>query len=109
LGTIVVFKSFSLLRIISKKALIVFYNSHPDAEIALKVWYAEAKRARWKNFNELKQQFYSASIVGNGRVVFNIKGNDYRLVAKIDFEWQILFVRFIGTHREYDKIDASKV
>ena len=72
-------------------------------------WYYDAKKADWKNSNELKQQYKSASIVGEGRVVFNIKGNTYRLVVSIDFEFQVIFIRFIGTHEQYDKINAKTI
>jgi mRNA interferase HigB len=65
--------------------------------------------ALWKNSNELKKEYKSASIVGDGRVVFNIKGNVYRLVVAIDYEFQAIFIRFIGTHKQYDKIDAKTI
>lgn len=97
------------MRIISKRTLREYYSRHSKAEIPLRAWHAAAKEAHWNSFNELKMQFPAASIVGNDRVVFNIRGNDFRLIAKIDFEWQLIFVRFIGTLREYDKLDASKV
>jgi mRNA interferase HigB len=75
----------------------------------LDVWFAELTRATWKNSAELKKQFTTASVVSSERVVFNIKGNDYRLVAAIDYRFQIAFVIWIGTHREYDKINVEKV
>ncbi len=86
-----------------------FWEKFPDAETPLKVWYGEVRKAEWENFNQLKQQFGNASIVGNDRVVFNIKGNNYRLIAAIDYEKQILWVRFIGTHKAYDKINAKTI
>jgi mRNA interferase HigB len=75
----------------------------------LEAWYAEAGKASWKDPAELKAQFRSASIVSGERVVFNIKGNDYRLVVAINFHYQILLIIWLGTHKEYDKIDVTKV
>lgn len=75
----------------------------------LDAWYAEVEKASWKNTGELKAQFRSASIISGERVVFNIKGNDYRLVVAINYHYQILLIIWLGTHKEYDKIDATKV
>ncbi|QMU65141.1 MAG: type II toxin-antitoxin system HigB family toxin [Flavobacteriaceae bacterium] len=99
------------MRVIAFKTLRRFFEkpAYSDAEISLKAWYHDVKIAEWKNSNELKQQFKNASIVGDGRVVFNIKGNDYRLVVAIDYEFQIIFIRFIETHKQYDKIDAKTI
>jgi mRNA interferase HigB len=99
------------MRIIAFRTLREFWGrpEYSDSETSLQAWYHEAKNADWKNSNELKQRYKSASIIGEGRVVFNIKGNTYRLVVLIDYEFQIIFIRFIGTHREYDKIDAKKI
>lgn len=80
-----------------------------DSEEPLKSWYQEAKQSNWQNPNELKQQYRNASIVGDNRVVFNICGNKYRLVVKINYETQWVFIRFVGTHKEYDKIDVTKI
>ena len=80
-----------------------------DSEISLRSWYHDAKCSGWKNSNELKQQYKNASIVGEGRVLFNIKGNKYRLVVSIDYGYQVIFIRFIGTHIQYDKIDAKTI
>ncbi len=74
-----------------------------------RAWYHETKNANWRNSNELKQQFKNASIIGDGRAVFNIKGNDYRLVVAIDYEFQAIFIKFIGTHEQYNKIDAKTI
>ncbi len=95
--------------IIARKRLKEFWEKHPDAEESLKVWYYEAKKAKWKSFNELKEQFGSASIIGDNRVVFNIKGNKYRLIALILFKSHKMLIRFIDTHKEYDKIDAKNI
>jgi mRNA interferase HigB len=80
-----------------------------DSEEQLKAWYSEVKQATWKTPNELKLHYKNASIVGDSRVVFNICGNKYRLVAKINYEAQWVFIRFIGTHKEYDKIDVTSI
>lgn len=80
-----------------------------DSEQPLRSWYQEARQAEWKNPNEVKEQFRSASIVGNNRIVFNICGNKYRLVVKINYAAQWVFIRFVGTHNEYDKIDVTRI
>jgi mRNA interferase HigB len=99
------------MRIIAFRTLRAFYErpEYKDSETALRAWYLEVKMARWKSSKELKQQYKSASIPGEGRVVFNLKGNDYRLVTAIDYEFQIIFIRFIGTHKQYNKIDAKTI
>ena len=99
------------MRIIAFRTIREFYEKpeYADSEIALRSWYYEVKVAEWKNPNELKQQFRNASIVGEGRMVFNIKGNDYRLVVAIDYEYQIIFIRFIGTHKQYEQINAKTI
>ena len=79
---------------------------NPDAEASLSNWYELCKKADWKNFNEMRNTFNSVDAVGNDRYVFNIKGNDFRLVAMIFFDKRTLYIRFIGTHSEYDKIDC---
>lgn len=97
------------MRIIAFRTLREFFQipEYSDSEIPLRAWYHDAKLAEWSNSNELKQQFRNASIVGNGRVVFNIKGNDYRLIVAIDYSFQALYIRFVGTHKQYDKIDPK--
>ena len=99
------------MRIIAFRRLREFWerSEYSDSESSLQAWYHDAKNSDWRNSNELKQQYKSASIIGEGRVVFNIKGNTYRLVVLIDYEFQIIFIRFIGTHKEYDKIDAKTI
>jgi mRNA interferase HigB len=102
---------FYKMRIIAFRTLREFFEkqAYSDSEIPLRSWYYEAKMADWKSSNDLKQQFRNASIVGDGKVVFNIKGNDYRLVVSIDYEFQVIFIRFIGTHKQYDKIDFKTI
>ncbi|MCK4663163.1 MAG: type II toxin-antitoxin system HigB family toxin [Bacteroidales bacterium] len=99
------------MRIIAFRTLREFWENpeYSDSETSLRSWYHDAKISDWKNSNELKQQYINASIVGKGRVVFNIKGNSYRLVVSIDYEFQVIFIRFIGTHKQYDKIDAKTI
>jgi mRNA interferase HigB len=99
------------MRIIAFRTLREFWEKpeYADSETSLRAWYHDAKNSAWKNSNELKQQYKSASIVGEGRVVFNIRGNKYRLIILIDYEFQVIFIRFIGTHQQYDKIDAKKI
>ena len=108
------FKSNSyicMMRIIAFRTLRTFFETpeYADSEASLRAWYHDTKAAEWINSNELRQQFKNASIVGEGRVVFNIKGNVYRLVVAIDYEFQVIFVRFIGTHKQYDKIDVKTI
>ena len=99
------------MRIIALRTLREFWEKaeYSDSENSLRSWYYEAKSANWKNANDLKRQYKNASIVGEGKVVFNIKGNTYRLVVSIDYEFQVFFIRFIGTHKQYDKIDAKTI
>jgi mRNA interferase HigB len=99
------------MRIIAFRTLRAFWENHQysNSEVSLRAWYSEVKNANWKNSNELKERFRNASFVGDGRVVFNIKGNAYRLVVAIDYDFQIVFIRFIGTHKQYDKIDVKTV
>jgi mRNA interferase HigB len=95
--------------IISKSILNKFGESHPESKEALLNWYLKVKNDNSSNFHELKSSFNSLDAVGNNRYVFNIKGNQYRLIALILFETRTLFILFIGTHEKYNKIDASKI
>ncbi len=95
--------------IIAKRTLREFWEKHPDAAGSLQAWYAEAKAAEWKTPTEVKAQFRSASILKDSRVVFNICGNKYRLIVKINYDHGIIRIRFVGTHKEYDTIDAETV
>lgn len=96
-------------RIIAKRTLREFWEKHAEAEQYLKTWYDTAKHNEWKTPNDIKNTYANASILKNERVVFNIKGNDYRLVVKFNFDKSWIFIRFIGTHAEYDKIDANTI
>lgn len=96
-------------RIVAKSTLVQFWKDHPDSEQYLKTWYDTAMHSHWMNPNDIKKAYATASILKNGRVVFNIKGNTYRLVVKFNYEKQWGFIKFIGTHEEYDKIDANTI
>jgi mRNA interferase HigB len=97
------------MRVISVKRLKLFWQRHLDAEKPLRGWYTEAKKARWNGPQDIKIDYRTASILRNDRVVFNIKGNTYRLVVAVKYEFQIVYVRFIGTHGAYDKINAEEI
>lgn len=96
------------MHVISRPTLIKFWTKHPDAETPLRLWFKKIEQAKWKNINDLKANFPTADYVGNDRVVFDIKGNNYRIVVLVFFTGQKAFIRFVGTHAEYDKIDAKK-
>ena len=96
------------MRIIAKRALREFWELYPDAEDSLLAWYREVEKEDWAKPSQVKDKYRSASFVG-GRVVFNIKGNDYRLVVKINYPYRVVYVRFVGTHKEYDEIDVKEV
>jgi mRNA interferase HigB len=95
--------------IIAIKALKEFWKKHPDSEQPLSAWYAEAKNTEWKKPADISRLYRSASILANNRIVFNIKGNNYRLVVAINYDYRIVYIRFIGTHKEYDKINAKEI
>jgi len=97
------------VRVIAKKTLIEYYEKNKEIKNQLEAWYREAKNAEWKNPQEIKKKYASASIISGNRVVFNIKGNKYRLVTKINYQMKIVYIRFIGTHKEYDKINAEEI
>lgn len=96
-------------RIIAKRTLREFWVKHPNSEQYLKTWYETAKSSKWKSPNDVKKTYANASILKNNRIVFNIKGNAFRLIVKFNYEKQWAFIRFIGTHLEYDRIDADKI
>ncbi len=82
---------------------------HPDAQEPLKTWYHEARKAGWISPHEVKKMYRSASVIGDNRIMFNIAGNKYRLIVKFNYEFGIAYIRFIGSHKKYDKIDAENV
>lgn len=97
------------MRVIAKKVLREYWVKHPDSEQQLKSWYQEAEDAEWKSPRDIKRDYPSASILVGNRVVFNIKGNHYRLIVKINYDYGMMWIRFIGTHSAYDKIDAQTI
>ena len=103
------------MRVIARNTLVRFVESltgHKDyraVKAALDAWFHEARQARWKSPAEVKEHYRSASPVGADRVVFNIKGNDYRLVTAVDYRRGIVFIKWVGSHEDYDKIDVRTV
>jgi len=97
------------VRVIAHRTIVEYGKQHANVKTQLDCWYQVTKAAKWKDFQDIKNTFNHVDYVGNQRYVFNIKGNDYRLVGKILFVQQIIFIRFIGTHGEYDKIDCSTI
>ena len=97
------------MRVVAVSALKHFWARHPDAEQPLKAWYDEAKHATWISPQAIRDRYASASFVGNHRVVFNIKGNDYRLIVAVAYRFQAVYIKFVGTHARYDRIDAATV
>lgn len=97
------------MRVIAKRTLRAFWTKHKDSEQQLKAWYKEAEESNWKRVNDIRKEYPSASFLPDNRVVFNIKGNRYRLVIRINYDYGVIWIRFSGTHGEYDKINASKI
>lgn len=97
------------MRVIAISTLRKFWGTHPAAEQPLKAWFDEASKAAWSQPSDIKAQYRSVSVLKNRRIVFNIKGNDYRLIVAIAYKLGIVYVKFIGTHAEYDKINAETV
>ena len=97
------------MRVIAKSRLQHYWEQHNDCQGALEEWHTIVRRADWKKPSDVIEEIANARFVGNGRFVFKIRGNHYRLIVKIDFSYQRVFIRFIGTHAEYDRIDATDV
>ena len=97
------------MRIFTEQALKHFAEEHPDALVPLQVWSSVVKNSRWTCFADIKKTFNSVDAIGNQRFVFDIKGNTYRIVAVIKFTIGFVYIRFIGTHKEYDKIDCINI
>ena len=97
------------MRIIALKALRLFWEGHPDAQQALQAWYHDARQATWRTPIDIKLVYRNVSFVGNNRVVFNIKGNQYRLVVAVQYEYGIVYIRLVGSHHSYDAIDPETV
>lgn len=97
------------MRVISKRTLQDFWNIHPDAMNPLAEWYAEVSKVLWQSPQDIKARYKSASFLCDNRVVFNIAGNKYRLIVKVNYPYNTVYVRFVGTHAEYDKINAEEI
>jgi len=97
------------MRIIARRTLREFWERHERAEQPLRAWYAEASKAEWNSPQDIKEKYRHASFLLDNRVVFNIAGNRYRLVTHINFDYQIVYVKFVGTHKEYDGINAESI
>jgi len=97
------------VRIISRKTLREFWEKHPDAQQPLQAWYFDVKHSWWKGPADINNIYRNASFLADNRVVFNIKGNKYRVVVAVQYDFGIVCIRFVGTHKEYDKIDAATI
>ena len=98
-----------MMRVITKKRINEFIKEHADSDVAFKDWYQKTLKANWGSFEDVKNTFGSADSVGNKRYVFNIKGNSYRLIAIIRLDYKVVYIRFIGTHAECDKIEDCSI
>lgn len=97
------------MRVLSKKILREYWEKHPDTEEQLKSWYQETSKGSWTSPNYVKEEFPNARLIPNNRAIFNIKGNQYRLIVRVNYKYLMVYVRFIGTHEDYDKIDPTKI
>jgi len=97
------------MRIISVQKLKDYWEEHADAEIPLREWYVKVAKARWTCFSDIKRDFNSVDFVGNQKYVFNIKGNHHRLIVAVKFTPALVYIRFVGTHSEYDKLDIKSI
>ena len=98
------------MRILSRKTLVAFWKKHPDAEQPLRAWFGEVEKASFTNTAQVRRRYASADFIAGNRIVFNIGGNKYRLIVAVKYApYFLVFVRFLGTHAEYDSIDATKV
>ena len=97
------------MRVISKASLVEFWAKYPNSKHALQTWFEDASRAKWLSPQDIKLRYASASFVSSNRVVFNIKGNDYRLVVAVAYRFGAVYIKFVGTHKQYDAVDAATV
>ncbi len=97
------------MRIIARKTLRDFWERHPDAEQPLRAWFSESEHASWENSKDIKARYPAASFLTANRIVFNIKGNRYRLIVHVRYDMGRIYIRFVGTHAEYDKVDAATI
>ena len=111
MGTFFIFvdRFVRMERIVAKSTLRAYWKKHPETEQYLKTWYETAMSSNWKTPNDVLKSYANASILKDSRIVFNIKGNAHRLIAKFHFEKQWIFIRFVGTHAECDKVDANTI
>ena len=97
------------MRIHNRNTIVTYGQAHPDAAEPLRAWFAEVEDSNWTGPNDVKIRYPSASILTNDRIVFNIKGNSYRLIVAVKYKFHVVYIRFIGTHAEYDRVDAATV
>jgi mRNA interferase HigB len=97
------------MRIVARKSLLAFIKRHAKVEQSLLAWYAETAKAEWKSPQDIKDQYASASFVGRNRVIFNIKGNEYRLIVAVAYRVGVVYIKFVGTHAQYNRVDAATV
>jgi mRNA interferase HigB len=97
------------MRVVARRTLREFWEQHPDAEQALQAWYHDAPQAIWTTPADIRAVYENGSIIANNRVVFNIRGNQYRVIVAINYQHGIVYIRFVGTHQEYDRIDAPTI
>jgi mRNA interferase HigB len=97
------------MRIIARRTLREFWEKHRDCEGPLRAWFAEVERAEWKTTADIKKRYPTASVVDAERIVFNIKGNNYRLVVKVWFQGKAVWIKFVGTHADYDELDVASL
>lgn len=97
------------MRVIARATLREFWTAHTDAEQPLKAWLADAEKSEWNSPNDITANYANTSILGDSRVCFNIKGNHYRLIVKVLYQAQVVYIKFVGTHAEYDRVDAETV
>lgn len=98
-----------LMKVVSRKTLREFYEKYRDSESSLEAWFQEVSKAEWQTPDDIKKRYASASIVGGNRVVFNIKGNTYRLVVSVSYTYSAVYIKFVGSHEDYDKIDVETI
>jgi len=97
------------MNVISKKTLVLFYEKYKEAKVPLEIWHSNVRKASWETPDDIKKEYKTASFLKDNRVVFNIKGNDFRLIVHIDYLRKIVRVKFVGTHTQYDKINAKEI
>lgn len=97
------------MNVVARRALVSYWTRQPETEQALKAWYKEARRSEWRHAADIKAMYGSASIVGHDRIVFNICGNKHRLIVRVSYVFKTVYIRFIGTHKEYDEVDAATI